>query len=92
MSSSGCLAAKLKLIVASIGSYVMTGLTRSAPNAFRTPSLAFALVDAMSSWIARARCDASRSFVGVFIRSISATRTPSATSRWEARRTRDDFP
>ena len=58
----------------------------------RNRSLALKSGEATSSWIARASLEASFSFVGAFIRSTSATRTPSCTSPCAARRRSDDFP
>ena len=92
MSSSPWTAEKLNPSEPSAGSSVTTGFTRRESKTFSAVSLALNIGEARSSWIARARWDANRSFVGVFIRSTSATSTPFRTSSWEARRTRDDLP
>ena len=70
---------------------VITGVIRREEK-MRKASLALNMVDASSLWIARASFEASFALVGVFIRSTSATSTPSAISSWIARRTRDDLP
>jgi hypothetical protein len=96
MSSSPGEALKLKLYERSSGLTVMVGAILRLENSFSCSfACSFAFVTtpfARSRWIVLASAEASFCFVGVFIRSTSATSTPLATSCCVARRTSDDFP
>ena len=72
-------------------SIVTVGTTRSVLKN-RSASLAFMSDEATSSWIDLASFAASRSFVGVVIRSTSTTSMPSAVTRRSAALTSDDLP
>ena len=72
-------------------STVTVGTTRSVLKN-RSASLAFMSDEATSSWIDLASFAASRSFVGVVIRSTSTTSMPSACTRRSAALTSEDLP